>query len=270
TCSGCTSQTFSYSNGNGTYSTITTFSQSNISGSGNHGGTPPGGGVGTPVNNGPGGPSGCPAGKSWCTTSCPAGYILSGNACVPPPPSCPSGYTLSNGACVPSNGGGTMPPSCPSGDTYTNGVCQPPVSGCPSGYTLYNNQCYANSQCTTTSSGKGGSSTSCSGSPIPMQYQPIMSAQPSQQGPFVPPIISIIAVPAIVHNGGTSLLTWDGGTSDSCTVTGPDFSRNGISASGVPIDDITEQRLYTLTCYKGGNSYTAKATVNILPIWQEI
>ncbi|HET8580974.1 MAG TPA: hypothetical protein VFL98_00705 [Candidatus Paceibacterota bacterium] len=328
TCSGCTSQTFSYSNGNGTYSTITTFSQSNISGSGNHGGnhggTPPGSGscpVGTTrQSNGscvptlPGGgtpvPGSCPAGTTLqsngtCVPTTPNsfcffGYTLTGQPCDPgvtKPPVCPLGYTmlpngscqpaewgtcqinysLLNGSCVPPVGGSPKPPSCPSNETlqpdgtcipYQGATCSALTIGqnggyCPTGTYPYLGHCYPQNQCRTGSTNHNFNAVTCYG-------MPVLSCTGGTQTAPAKPAVSISAKPALVRTGESTTLSWNGINAAECTISGTDGFLSHEIAGTATINDVTDRRVYTITCDNGGPSVSASTTVSILPVWQEI
>jgi hypothetical protein len=209
-CVSCTSSTSFYSNGNGTYNTITTY-------------TPSGG-------------------------------------------SSNSGSSSGGGSSLSSAGGGGNPTSPSSG-----GGGGPSSSSCAAlGLTFYNGQCYLSSSCSTVSSGKGGSTTTCSGTPANV----IIGPAPSNNGnnnaaAGTAPTVSIIALPAIVRIGGQSRLTWNGGTARACSLSGTDgYANNTISGTTI-INNITEPRTYTIICTRGGLSATASTTVKIVPLWRE-
>jgi hypothetical protein len=86
----------------------------------------------------------CPPGTSYkngvCVyPTCPSGYVLYKNQCVPPPQTCPPNSYFYNGQCVPA----ACPPgmyqlpdgycACPPGRTFYQGKCVP-VNTCPPGF----------------------------------------------------------------------------------------------------------------------------------------
>ena len=102
----------------------------------------------------------------------------------------------------------------------------------------------------------------------------VLTPQPKSSGggavaPSVAPTVSISAVPAIVRSGESTTLSWNGGTADTCTISGTDgFASHAITGSSV-ISNVTEERTYTITCSSGTASATAKTTVRIVPVWNE-
>ena len=78
--------------------------------------------------------------------------------------------------------------------------------------------------------------------------------------------------PRLVRKGNTTTVSWDIEDAASCTVTGTNGdSWTGVSGSHVS-SPITTTTVYTLNCSSTvpGFTYTASATVNIVPIFQEI
>lgn len=82
--------------------------------------------------------------------------------------------------------------------------------------------------------------------------------------------------PTLTVRKGTKIaLSWDGGNSDSCTVSGSD-GYNGHDADGTtPISatrevTINQKTIYTINCTLGQSMLTGRVTVNILPAVIEI
>ena len=80
--------------------------------------------------------------------------------------------------------------------------------------------------------------------------------------------LSISASPQLIKLGESSTITWSSNGATSCSVSGPDFSASGTSDSKIATN-ITEQRIYTLTCKFPFETKTASVTVNISPQWRE-
>ena len=165
-----------------------------------------------------------------------------------------------------------------------------PSYSCPGGTTLYNNMCYPNEYCSTTSSGKG-SSTSCA---VPTGEAPSghyeqqctssgKGGQSCQQvwvpetpsssarvtnAPSTPPAVQITATPSIVRLGGESRVSWDGGSADECSVSGPSLSAATVVGSQV-VTNIQEQSTYTLTCSRGTAVAQDTTRIDIVPLWRE-
>ena len=82
------------------------------------------------------------------------------------------------------------------------------------------------------------------------------------------PTDSITATPSRVHAGQSTTIAWTSTNATSCTVSGPGFSKTGLSGSqSVPINS---QSTYTLNCNTTGPPLPPKTvTVNIIPDFQE-
>jgi len=80
--------------------------------------------------------------------------------------------------------------------------------------------------------------------------------------------MSINANPQTVRQEESSTITWNGGNSASCTVTGPGLNSNQIVGSQV-VSNIVSESIYTLTCTLGPRTETATTSVKVLPRYQE-
>ncbi|OGG80296.1 hypothetical protein A3A39_03435 [Candidatus Kaiserbacteria bacterium RIFCSPLOWO2_01_FULL_54_13] len=87
------------------------------------------------------------------------------------------------------------------------------------------------------------------------------------------PTGDITVSPALVRLGETTKVTWVTANVTSCTVTaGNGDSWSGLSspAGGQTTRQIVTATIYTLSCTGPGGNLTDTATVNILPVFQEI
>lgn len=78
------------------------------------------------------------------------------------------------------------------------------------------------------------------------------------------PELSITAVPRLVRPGDTSTITWSTTNTNSCTVTGPNFNKTGLSGSQSS-GPITHQSTYVLTCQTDAGPTSESVTVNVTP-----
>jgi hypothetical protein len=84
--------------------------------------------------------------------------------------------------------------------------------------------------------------------------------------------LSLRALPSLVRTGGTTKVHWSSQNMASCSVAGSNGDNwSGLNSpvSGEVSGAINGLVTYTLTCNAGGNSFTKKATVNVLPSWVE-
>lgn len=96
------------------------------------------------------------------------------------------------------------------------------------------------------------------------------------------PALTIRAIPSIVRSGSATTVSWSAANVVSCHVSGtngdgadsdtdPDSPWRGAVSTGVPTSAISSQTTYTLSCVDGDdNTLTQSATVNILPVFQEL
>jgi hypothetical protein len=161
--------------------------------------------------------------------------------------SCNAGYVLSAGMCVPQCTNGQGPAgactSCNPGYVLSAGYCTP--------------QC-ANGQ------GASGSCTSCNAGYVLMGGYCVVP-----QGVIT---TALFASPSRVRPGTSTSLSWATSNMTSCSVTdevGATISTQ-LSSSGTPANNITHQKIFTLSCTDGVKTYTSQATVNVLPSFQEI
>jgi hypothetical protein len=97
------------------------------------------------------------------------------------------------------------------------------------------------------------------------------NAVAAQAGAISP--ITIKAQPAIVRYDGSSMISWNGGNAQSCSVAGPYFAASGVSGNQLATS-IQAERTYTLSCVFGGLNttpivQTTSVTVKIVPLWRE-
>ncbi len=84
----------------------------------------------------------------------------------------------------------------------------------------------------------------------------------------VHPELTIAANPTRVRSGSASTITWSSTNTNSCTVTGPNFSASGTSGSQ-STGPLTVQSTYTLTCQTDGGSVAESVTVTLIPRFEE-
>jgi hypothetical protein len=261
-CGGCTSNTTFYSNGNGTYNTITTYtSSSGSSGSSSN------------SSNAASGASGSiPGGSSVSSTGpIPGTTYAAGVGTIPQ--SCTSGGKGSASVCTQAPVTSSPIANCTSGGKGSASVCSP--SSCQ----LNNGQVLANGQSIILFDAPSGSCSAtahvCSNGTLTGSagYQACSATAAAVQPDAPTSPITIKAMPAIVRYGGSSLISWDGGTAQSCSVSGPFFSAGGVSGSQLATA-IPEERTYTLTCTFGGRNTapvekSTSISVKIVPLWRE-
>lgn len=98
-------------------------------------------------------------------------------------------------------------------------------------------------------------------------------------GGALPPAatMSIRAMPSLVRQGETTLIRWEASGVSSCSITGSNGDALPASGETLPVPGeattsaIRAQTTYTLSCTEAGtgNTETAIATVNVLPVFQE-
>jgi hypothetical protein len=92
-------------------------------------------------------------------------------------------------------------------------------------------------------------------------------------GGVVSPDLSLRAVPSLLRRGLTTKLSWSATHVTSCSVSGSngDTWQGIVSPVGGAVSSpITNQVVYTLSCTASdGQTYIQKATVNVIPGWQE-
>jgi len=89
---------------------------------------------------------------------------------------------------------------------------------------------------------------------------------------YAQPAGAITVKPELVFVSGTTTVSWDVTSADSCTVTGTN-GQNWSGTSGTHISNpITEQTTFKLHCIGPDNQTTLddSASVNIIPVFQEI
>lgn len=87
------------------------------------------------------------------------------------------------------------------------------------------------------------------------------------------PDLSLRAVPSLLRKGQTTKVTWSATRVTSCTVSGSNGdSWTGLTSpvGGALSSAISQQVIYTLSCTNAaGTAFSQRATVNVLPGWQE-
>ena len=244
-------------------------------------------------------PASCPSSPHYsgdCSPSCPSDYSLVNGVCTPP--SCPSGYTLVNGQCIiTSCSGGQIPIGgvcqCPSGQVLTANGCQslvcPPgyvAQGgacikvqCPSGYSLNSfGQCVKDrdiNQCTENYWCQGGDlmkeDTSCNS----VVSQHCVYGCGGHSCVAAPKLtVWITALPALVRKGATNVsVKWGNNFTKgvSCEVKGDNGDDwKGISGTQTA-SAINQVTTFVVDCKLTDDSQeaTAKARVNVIPVFQE-
>jgi len=193
-------------------------------------------------------------------TSCPAGYTGTPPVCTLASDQCPLGYTgtppnCSVAASCPLGYSGTPPncvadPACPAGETWNGTQCVCSPSNICSGLNVVN---------------------SCTGAIVrTCVYQ-------CSAGACVipaPVVVEWKVSPLVVPAGNSSTATWEVKNVSSCSVTttGGD-SWTGLTGTKVS-RPIFNQTVFTLTCQplpgSGAEPVTRTATVNIVPVFQEV
>lgn len=172
------------------------------------------------------------------------------------------GSTNSRGSGGGSGGGG--------GGVSTGDYYNPCTSG---GEILYQGSCYPKSSCTySAADGKGGRTVTCSTPPAePTNPERSNNLLPSAANPPASPVLGIVIAinPPIIRAGASATLTWDGGSSDTCTVTGPSAFLDTRVTGESEVTDIFNESSYVLSCIQGALSDSATATVRVLPRIQE-
>jgi hypothetical protein len=240
----------------------------------------------------------CPVGTTVsgasciAVTDCPPGQLLINGVCTVAS-FCPAGSHLVGEVCVVD--------TCPPGQIVNGaGVCQTTVITCPVGYSLIGGVCTPLAGCVIngTPVAHGGSMSYlvsrvndnegtcvdttanriCTNGVVTGSDQTdTVSCLPGD----VPdgtnrPAVSISTRPSIVRAGQTTKVTWRSRNTNSCTVTGT--NGDGGAAGGwtrlVGIDavsgPINQKTTYTAVCTSArGVTVTARATVNILPVFRE-
>ncbi len=86
--------------------------------------------------------------------------------------------------------------------------------------------------------------------------------------------INIWVSPSLIRQGNTSVVSWTSNDMRSCTVSenNPTIANSWSGTSGSQVSSaLSQQTTYTLSCVGLNNqTYTDAATVNIIPIFQEI
>jgi hypothetical protein len=255
-CALCNAVTTSYSNGNGTYNTVTTYTPS-----GNSGGSSSSNNNSSGAVSNPGGATNSSTGTTYAAG---VGTI---------PQSCTSGGKGSASVCTQAPVTSSPIANCTSGGKGSASVCSP--SSCQ----LNNGQVLANGQSIILFDAPSGSCSAtahvCSNGTLTGSagYQACSATAAAVQPDAPTSPITIKAMPAIVRYGGSSLISWDGGTAQSCSVSGPFFSAGGVSGSQLATA-IPEERTYTLTCTFGGRNTapvekSTSISVKIVPLWRE-
>ena len=154
-----------------------------------------------------------------------------------------------------------VPASCPSNPHYS-GECSstpppPPPPSCTAGYFCQGNDLYyRTAQCT--NSFIQACAWGCAGSSC---------------NPPPPPTGTISVVPALVHSGETTQVSWSATNVDSCNVTedNPTITDAWSGANGTQTSsEIDRKTKYKLSCTGiDGSDLVATATVNIVPQEQE-
>jgi hypothetical protein len=171
------------------------------------------------------------------TTQCPPGQTLAGGVCTN---LCPAGYLFQNGGCIYG--------SCPTGYVQQGSACI--FSGCPSGYVLQGTQCVvqtSQNQCTAL--------PYCSGARLLDGCSDALirtcdwGCNQGTCNPIPSPAATLSAVPLLVHQGLTSVISWTSTNAASCSVAGSNGdSWTDKSSTGKTSLPINGQTTYTLHC----------------------
>ena len=188
------------------------------------------------------------------STQCPPGQTLAGGVCTN---LCPAGYLYQNGSCIYG--------SCPAGYIQQGSACI--FSGCPSGYILQGGQCVVQTgpaQCTAL--------PYCSGAQLLDGCTDALirtcdwGCNQGTCNPVPSPAATLSAVPLLVHQGLTSVISWTSTNAASCSVTGSNGdSWTGLSSAGTTSGAINGQTAFTLHCvgYAGANPPAVDKSVNV-------
>jgi hypothetical protein len=248
-----------YSNGDGTYNTITVdmpqTDSNNDTGNTDDGGS---------YSQG-----------SYASVGCPTGYTYNNNQCYPNS-SCTQttsgsgkGSNTITNCTTPSSNSGTQIVPAGTQVVPSTSSCVYHTETIPHGqsrdYIFYNESSVLYGQ----SCSSYTLTLSCTDGEItPNNYDTLYRSCAVEAAPPVGNI-SIRAIPPLVRYGESSTIVWDGANAEACTVTGYGLTnRSGITGNE-RVQNITGESIYVLTCTLGPNSRSESARLRILPQLQE-